>query len=66
MASLINVGAMKDLWCPAGGSAVASDAIYREVQRLREGGKPVVVSMGNVAASGGYYISGACPSHFFD
>eukprot|EP00891_Asterochloris_glomerata_P004635 jgi/Astpho2/4635/Aster-00207 len=40
-----------------GGSAVASDAIYREVQRLREGGKPVVVSMGNLAASGGYYIS---------
>jgi protease-4 len=43
-----------------GGSAVASDVIWREVCRLREAGKPVVVSMGNVAASGGYYI--ACPA----
>ena len=41
----------------AGGSAVASDTIYREVLKLKEGGKPVIVSMGNVAASGGYYIS---------
>lgn len=41
----------------AGGSAVASDTIYREVLRLKEAGKPVIVSMGNVAASGGYYIS---------
>jgi len=39
-----------------GGSAVASDIIWREVKRLAET-KPVVVSMGNVAASGGYYIS---------
>ena len=39
-----------------GGSAVASDIIWREVKRLAEI-KPVVVSMGNVAASGGYYIS---------
>ena len=36
---------------------MASDTIYREVLRLKEGGKPVIVSMGNVAASGGYYIS---------
>jgi len=43
-----------------GGSAVASDVIWREVCRLREAGKPVVVSMGDVAASGGYYI--ACPA----
>jgi protease IV len=43
-----------------GGSAVASDVIWREVSRLRESGKPVVVSMGDVAASGGYYI--ACPA----
>jgi protease-4 len=43
-----------------GGSAVASDAIWREVSRLRESDKPVVVSMGDVAASGGYYI--ACPA----
>jgi len=40
-----------------GGSAVASDTIWREVVRARAGGKPVVVSMGDVAASGGYYIS---------
>ncbi len=40
-----------------GGSAVASDAIWREVRRAREQGTPVVVSMGNVAASGGYYVA---------
>jgi protease IV len=43
-----------------GGSAVASEVIWREVCRLREAGKPVVVSMGDLAASGGYYI--ACPA----
>lgn len=43
-----------------GGSAVASDAIWREVCRVRDAGKPVVVSMGDVAASGGYYV--ACPA----
>ena len=41
----------------AGGSAVASDTIYREVLKLRKSGVPVIVSMGNVAASGGYYIA---------
>jgi protease-4 len=40
-----------------GGSAVASDTIWREVVRIRTAGKPVVVSMGDVAASGGYFIS---------
>ncbi len=40
-----------------GGSAFASEQINREVQALREAGKPVVVSMGHVAASGGYWIS---------
>ena len=44
-----------------GGSAVASDTIWREVCRVREAGKPVVVSMGEAAASGGYYI--ACPAN---
>lgn len=39
-----------------GGSALASDAIWREIVLLRKE-KPVVVSMGNLAASGGYYIS---------
>ena len=43
-----------------GGSAVASDTIWREVCQVREAGKPVVVSMGQAAASGGYYI--ACPA----
>ena len=43
-----------------GGSAVASDTIWREVCRVRDAGKPVVVSMGQAAASGGYYI--ACPA----
>jgi protease-4 len=40
-----------------GGSYVASDTIWREVVRARAHGKPVVVSMGNVAASGGYFIA---------
>jgi protease IV len=40
-----------------GGSAVASDTIWREVVRARAAGKPVVVSMGAVAASGGYWVS---------
>ncbi|MFP3881172.1 MAG: signal peptide peptidase SppA [Actinomycetota bacterium] len=40
-----------------GGSAVASEVASREVARAREKGKPVVVSMGNVAGSGGYWVS---------
>ncbi|NOY27070.1 MAG: signal peptide peptidase SppA, partial [Oligoflexia bacterium] len=40
-----------------GGSAFASDEIWRATQRLRDAGKPLVVSMGGVAASGGYYVS---------
>ncbi|MGB6449399.1 MAG: signal peptide peptidase SppA [Steroidobacteraceae bacterium] len=40
-----------------GGSVAASDEIYREVRALEAAGKPVVVSMGSLAASGGYYIS---------
>ncbi|MCP2339911.1 signal peptide peptidase SppA [Actinomadura rupiterrae] len=40
-----------------GGSAVASDAIWREVVLARKAGKHVVVSMGDVAASGGYYVA---------
>ena len=40
-----------------GGSVLASENIYRELQALRASGKPVVVSMGDLAASGGYYIS---------
>ncbi len=41
-----------------GGNAIASDLIWREVE-LTDQVKPVVVSMGNYAASGGYYISAA-------
>lgn len=40
-----------------GGSAFASDVVAREVGLLKGQGIPVVVSMGDVAASGGYYIS---------
>lgn len=40
-----------------GGSADASEAIWRAVQNFKADGKPVVVSMGGMAASGGYYIS---------
>jgi protease-4 len=41
-----------------GGDALASDLIWREVERIRQK-KPVIVLMGNAAASGGYYVSAA-------
>ena len=44
-----------------GGSYVASDAIWREVQRARDKEVPVIVSMSNLAASGGYFV--AAPAH---
>ncbi len=40
-----------------GGSAVGSDLVWREIQRAREAGKPVVVSMAGVAGSGGYWVA---------
>jgi len=40
-----------------GGSPTASDQIWRAVERLQEKGKKVVISMGSVAASGGYYVA---------
>ncbi|MFZ3304909.1 MAG: signal peptide peptidase SppA, partial [Mycobacterium sp.] len=40
-----------------GGSVSASETIWREVAQARKRGKPVVASMGGVAASGGYYVS---------
>ena len=40
-----------------GGSVFGSERIRRAVQRMRDAGKPVVVSMGNMAASGGYWVS---------
>ncbi len=42
-----------------GGSAAASQEIYRQVMAVRKKGIPVFVSMGDLAASGGYYISSA-------
>lgn len=43
-----------------GGSAVAAQEIGRELQRLKQTGKPLVASMGDVAASGGYWIAAGC------
>jgi protease-4 len=40
-----------------GGSVLASEQIYREVRAAQADGKPVIVSMGDLAASGGYYIA---------
>lgn len=40
-----------------GGSYVASDTIWREIVKAKERKKPVIVSMGNTAASGGYFIA---------
>lgn len=40
-----------------GGSVTGSETIWREVVRATEAGKPVIASMGAVAASGGYYVS---------
>jgi len=46
-----------------GGSAIASDLMWREITRIKAK-KPVVASMGDVAASGGYYISMGCTKIF--
>ncbi len=40
-----------------GGSYVASDVIWREIKNAKEKSKPIIVSMGNTAASGGYFIA---------
>ena len=47
-----------------GGSGLASEVIQHELVLTRQAGKPVVVSMGSVAASGGYYISTAADRVF--
>jgi len=47
-----------------GGSVLASENIFREVMLCKQAGKPVVVSMGDVAASGGYYIACQADSIF--
>jgi len=40
-----------------GGSILAADRIYKAIQRLKDAGKTVYTSMGNMAASGGYYVA---------
>lgn len=40
-----------------GGGAAASDMMYHELKRLRDRGLPVIVHLGSVAASGGYYVA---------
>ena len=47
-----------------GGSSLASEVIWRELMMAKKDGKPVVVSMGDVAASGGYYIACMADSIF--
>jgi protease-4 len=47
-----------------GGSATASDQILQALRKTQRGGKKVVISMGNVAASGGYYVSLAADKIF--
>jgi protease-4 len=47
-----------------GGSVLASENIFREVMLCKAAGKPIVVSMGDVAASGGYYIACQADSIF--
>jgi protease-4 len=43
-----------------GGVVAPTQELHTAIQRLREAGKPVVASMGSVAASGGYYVAVAC------
>ncbi len=49
-----------------GGSAMASEIILHAAQRVQAAGKPLIVSMGNVAASGGYYVSCSADAIFAD
>ena len=45
---------------------MASDILWEETDELRAAGKPLVVSMGGVAASGGYYVSAGADRIFTD
>lgn len=49
-----------------GGSALASDVICEAALRFKKSGRPFIVSMGNVAASGGYYVSAPADKIFAD
>ncbi|SDM07174.1 signal peptide peptidase SppA [Maricaulis salignorans] len=40
-----------------GGSAIASDQVWNAIERAQEAGKPVIISMASMAASGGYYLA---------
>ena len=63
----------KDDWIKAvvlrvdspGGSALTSELIWRTIEKLKKS-KPVIVSMGNVASSGGYYIAAGADHIFAD
>ncbi len=47
-----------------GGSAAAAQEIAQEIERVKGKGKPVVASMGDVAASGGYWVAASCDEIF--
>ena len=49
-----------------GGDGLASDLIWREVKKFKDSGKPIVVSMSDVAASGGYFIGCSADRIFAD
>lgn len=49
-----------------GGAAPASEFIWREIVKLQENGIPVIISMGNMAASGGYLLSASAHTIFAD
>ena len=49
-----------------GGSAMASDVLWEATDELRATGKPLIVSMGGVAASGGYYVAAGADRIFAD
>ncbi|MCO4743326.1 MAG: signal peptide peptidase SppA [Proteobacteria bacterium] len=53
----VDVGAVVLRIDSPGGSGLASDMMWREIELTREAGKPVVVSQAGLAASGGYYIT---------
>lgn len=59
MAVEVRGDVLKDLWSAvAGGDVAATEAINDEIKRLRGTGKPVIASMGNLAASAGYSMAG--------
>jgi len=49
-----------------GGSAAGAQEIYRAIERAREADKPIVASMADVAASGGYYVAAPCTAIYAD